>query len=216
MEDREAQARKRMVDDQLRARGISDRRVLAAMERVPRHRFVPDANLYAAYDDHPLPIGDGQTISQPYMVAIMTQSLRLKGHERVLEIGTGSGYQMAILAQLAAYVYGVERIRTLADRASERLDALGCTNVEVHVGDGSLGWPDQAPYDRILVTAGTPAILNPWVEQVVHGGLIVAPVGDRWGQTLVVATKTPLGIERETICGCMFVPLIGEGAFPEE
>jgi len=216
MMEREAEARRRMVDSQLRARGISDERVLAAMARVPRHAFVSEANLYAAYEDHPLPIGDGQTISQPYMVATMTQALRLSGQERVLEVGAGSGYQTAILAELAAYVYTIERIRTLADRARERLAGLGYANVEVAFGDGTLGWPEHALYDRILVTAGTPAILQAWVEQVADGGLIVAPVGDRWGQTLQVAKKTTGGMTTDSVCGCVFVPLIGEQGFPEE
>ena len=213
MEDRAVEARRSMVQTQLRARGIADARVLAAMERVPRHAFVGDGDLYAAYEDHPLPIGDGQTISQPYMVAAMTETLELTGSERVLEVGTGSGYQTAVLAELAAQVYSVERFRALADKARERL--VGYSNVEVVVGDGTLGWPERAPFDRILVTAAAPAILDPWVEQVIEGGLIVAPVGDRWGQTLTVARKTGRGVKTEPLFGCVFVPLVGEKGFRE-
>jgi len=205
-----------MVEYQLRGRGIHDERVLAAMGRVPRHLFVPGGDLHAAYDDHPVPIGDGQTISQPYMVAAMTEALELKGNERVLEVGTGSGYQTAILAELAAFVYSIERLRTLADRAREKLESVGYTNLEITAGDGTLGWPDHAPYDRILVTAGTPKIIGTWVEQVVEGGLIVAPVGDRWGQTLTVAKKTARGVETKTLMGCVFVPLIGARGFSEQ
>ena len=175
MQDREGEARQRMVEYQLRARGVRDERVLAAMARVPRHLFVPAPNHHAAYEDHPLPIGDGQTISQPYMVAVMTEALRLEGGERVLEIGTGSGYQMAVLAELSAYVYSIERIGALAERARERLAGLGYGNVEITVGDGSLGWPEHAPYDRVLVTAGAPEILPTFSTVGCDWGTIALP-----------------------------------------
>lgn len=205
-----------MVETQLRARGISDERVLAAMEKVPRHLFLPDASIEEAYQDHPVSIGSGQTMSQPYMVALMTECLALKGHEKVLEIGTGSGYQAAVLAELAAQVYTVERIESLANRARERLAALGYRNVKVFVGDGTLGLPEYAPYQGIIVTAGTPKIAKAWEEQLEEGGWLVVPVGDRWSQQLVTATKLRGRLERQTVCGCVFVPLIGKDGWPPE
>ena len=170
-------ARERMVADQLRARGITDPRVLTAMGRVPRHRFVEEALAARAYGDYPLPIGEKQTISQPYMVALMTQALELVGGERVLEVGTGSGYQTAILAELAAKVYSVERIRSLADRARAILEELGYYNVLIRVGDGTLGWREEAPFDAVLVTAAAPEVPAPLVEHVKPGGRLVIPVG---------------------------------------
>lgn len=203
-------ARRAMVEQQLRRRGIKDPRVLSAMERVPRHRFLPHPDDPGAYNDYPLPIGDGQTISQPYMVALMTEALRLNGDERVLEIGTGSGYQAAILAELSSEVYSIERFSTLAERASSVLADLGYHGATVLVGDGSSGYPEKAPYDRIIVTAACPKIADPWVEQLADGGILVAPLGDRWGQTLTRVTKRGEKLEHQNLGGCVFVPLVGE------
>ncbi|MCJ7750166.1 MAG: protein-L-isoaspartate(D-aspartate) O-methyltransferase [Armatimonadetes bacterium] len=208
--------RKQMVETQLRRRGIKDERVLAAMERVPRQRFLLDPSDSGAHGDHPLSIGSGQTISQPYMVALMTEHLRLKGGEHVLEIGTGSGYQAAILAELSRDVVTVERFPDLAERASTVLIDLGYPNVQVFVGDGSLGWPDAAPYDRIIVTAAAPEVAPPWVDQLADGGRLVVPLGDRWGQTLTVLAKRGDELDHEKICGCVFVPLIGEHGYRGE
>jgi protein-L-isoaspartate(D-aspartate) O-methyltransferase len=199
-----------MVDHQLRRRGIKDERVLAAMVKIPRHRFLPDPNEPGAYGDYPLPIGYGQTISQPYMVAVMSEALCLTGNERVLEIGTGSGYQAAILAELSREVYSIERFPSLAERARSVLTDLGYTNVTVIVGDGSLGHSEAAPYDRIIVTAAAPEISNPWVEQLAEGGILLAPIGDRWGQTLTKAVKRGGKLEYQNLGGCVFVPLVGE------
>lgn len=210
--DEFAEPRRRMVETQLRPRGISDERVLAAMARVPRHLFVRGEGR-AAYEDTPLPIGSAQTISQPYMVAIMTQELGLRGHERMLEIGTGSGYQSAVLAEVCAQVYSVERIPELAEHASEVLAKLGYRNVEIVVGDGTLGLPEHAPYDGVMVTAATPGLAPPWIEQLAEGGRIVAPVGDRWSQTLVIATKEHGEVKQRNGGGCVFVPLIGRYGF---
>jgi len=207
-----SEARRRMVASQMRGRGISDQRVLEAMERVPRHLFVTGGG-WAAYDDTPLPIGGGQTISQPYMVAAMTEALALKGEETVLEIGTGSGYQAAVLAELCRQVYSIERIPELADRAKRVLQDLGYENVEVVIDDGTLGLPEHAPYDGIIVTAATPSLPPPWVEQLVEGGRIVAPVGDRWTQSLVIATKERGQLKQRTSFACVFVPLIGKYGF---
>ncbi|HUT74950.1 MAG TPA: protein-L-isoaspartate(D-aspartate) O-methyltransferase [Armatimonadota bacterium] len=209
-----AEARRQMVETQLRRRGITDERVLAAMAEVPRHRFVPVPDA-GAYGDHPLAIGAAQTISQPYMVALMTQLLALQGAERVLEVGTGSGYQAAVLAELCRRVYSIERIPELAARAQRLLAELGYDNVEVVVGDGTLGLPGHAPYDGIIVTAATPALPLPWIEQLAEGGRMVVPVGNRAAQSLVVATKEGGEIKQRYDCGCVFVPLIGKHGFPE-
>lgn len=208
--------RRGMVEHQIRRRGIADPRVLAAMAEVPRERFVPSADADDAYGDHPLGIGCGQTISQPYMVGLMTESLRLTGDEKVLEIGAGSGYQAAILAKLCRQVYSVERVAALAERARQTLADLGCDEVEVVVGDGSLGWPEAAPYDRIIVTAAAPKVADPWIEQLVDGGRLVVPLGDRWGQMLTVVTKRGAKTKQESICGCVFVPLVGEHGWQSE
>ncbi len=202
--------RKRMVQYQLRDRGIRDPRVLDAMERIPRHRFLPKPDDSGAYGDYPLPIGAGQTISQPYMVALMTECLRLSGEERVLEIGTGSGYQAAVLAELALEVYTIERFEDLAQRARLVLEELGYQNVQAVVGDGSEGYPDAAPYDRIIVTAAAPDITRPWLDQLKDGGRLVVPLGDRWSQNLTIVTKRGDKTSQETICGCVFVPLVGK------
>ncbi|MEW6162348.1 MAG: protein-L-isoaspartate(D-aspartate) O-methyltransferase [Nitrospirota bacterium] len=198
-----------MVMTQLIPRGIKDERVLKAMEKVPRHLFVDESIQYKAYDDMALPIGEGQTISQPYMVAIMTELLELKGAEKVLEIGTGSGYQAAILAELSKEVYTVERFAILIIKAEERFRFLGYNNINVKVGDGTLGWPEEAPFDRIMVTAGTPRIPDPLIQQLSQEGIIVAPVGERFSQQLLKVKKSRGRLSEEYHTPCVFVPLIG-------
>ncbi|MBM4327740.1 MAG: protein-L-isoaspartate(D-aspartate) O-methyltransferase [Deltaproteobacteria bacterium] len=203
-------ARKLMVKRQLEARGIRDPRVLAAMEEIPRHVFVDYSLADEAYDDNPLPIGEGQTISQPYMVAVMTELLELQPHDRVLEIGTGSGYQAAVLSRLCAWVYTVERLERLLQKARKALDECGCWNVSFLVGDGTQGWAAEAPFDGIIVTAGAPVIPEALVEQLQLGGRLVIPVGDRFSQTLKRVTKTRDGAKVESHTGCRFVDLIGK------
>jgi len=203
-----AELRRRMAED-IRRMGVADARVLAAMARVPRHRFVPEPQWAFAYADGPLPIGDGQTISQPYMVAAMTEALRLTGDERVLEVGTGSGYQCAVLAELAREVVTVERIAGLSERAGAVLDDLGYANIVRVVGDGTLGAPQHGPYDAILVTAGAPAAPEPLLEQLADGGRLVLPEGGRGIQTLVRYTREGRNLRTEPLMQCMFVPLIG-------
>ena len=173
-----------MVSEQLQRRGILDPRVLRAVGKVPRHLFVDEALVGRAYGDHPLPIGDGQTISQPYMVALMTEALELHGHERVLEIGTGCGYQTAVLAEVCGKVFSVERLKSLADRAARRLDSLGYYNVLVRVADGSLGWKEEAPFDAILVAAAAPTVPQALVDQLAPKGRLIVPVGDAYTQSL--------------------------------
>ncbi len=190
-------------------REIRDERVLQAFASVPRERFVPPELQRFAYDDRPLPIGEGQTISQPLMVAIMTQALRLKGDEKVLEVGTGSGYQAALLSQLAREVIGVERVPELASTAARRLEALGYTNVRVHLVGEELGRPEDAPYDAIVVTAGAPEIPQSLIDQLAMRGRMVLPVGGRRSQQLVRVTKTDAGVTLERLGECRFVPLIG-------
>lgn len=209
MKDYEA-ARKQMVEKQLVARRITDHRVLAAMEEVPRHLFIKGDLRAEAYDDNPLPIGQGQTISQPYMVAIMSQLLQLEGHERVLEIGTGSGYQAAILSRLCKWVYTIETVEALSREARKGLSECGYDNITFMVGDGSLGWPEEAPFHGIIVTAGAPDVPETFVDQLLLGGKLVIPVGDRFSQTLkrIVVTKFGTKVERHT--GCRFVDLIGK------
>jgi protein-L-isoaspartate(D-aspartate) O-methyltransferase len=203
-----------MVADQLTRRGITDRRVLRAIEKIPRHRFVEDALAGRAYGDHPLPIGEGQTISQPYMVALMTETLELTGDERVLEIGTGSGYQTAVLAELCGKVYSIERLKGLADRAIRTLDTLGYYNVLVRVADGTLGWREEAPFDAVIVTAGAPSIPEAIVDQVALGGRIVLPVGDAFSQTLQKGIRSETGIQWQDLGGCVFVKLVGQQGWP--
>ncbi|AAR34898.1 protein-L-isoaspartate(D-aspartate) O-methyltransferase [Geobacter sulfurreducens] len=204
-------ARKRMVESQIIARGVSDRRVIEAMLKVPRHVFVEEAMAAQAYSDTPLPIGEKQTISQPYMVALMTELLELKGKEKVLEIGTGSGYQAAILAVMADRVYTVERIRPLALRARKALDSLGLLNVNIKMSDGTVGWEDEAPFDAIIVTAGAPDIPQQYIDQLKPGGRLVIPVGTQFEQVLVRVVKQEDGsVERENITGCRFVKLVGK------
>lgn len=202
--------RSQMVEHQIQSRGVEDRLVLGAMRKVPRHLFVPDERAESAYADRPLPIGCGQTISQPYMVAVMTEALGLRGNEKVLEIGTGSGYQAAILAEIAAHVVSLERQPELADGAAQALRALGYVNVEVIVGDGSKGYAQRAPYDGIIVTAGAPDIPPVLVEQLADGGRLVIPVGSSFQQTLIKVTRRGEDHETEKLEGCVFVPLIGE------
>jgi protein-L-isoaspartate(D-aspartate) O-methyltransferase len=211
-----AKARQRMVDEQIASRGIRDLRVLNAMCKVPRHLFVEEALHGQAYNDYPLPIGEKQTISQPYMVALMTEALELKGDERVLEIGTGSGYQAAILAELAEWVYSIERIRSLANKARKLLDELNCYNVEIRVSDGTQGWKEKAPYQAITVTAGAPEVPQPLLDQLIPGGRLVVPVGDAFSQTLVRVIRTKGGFKREDMGGCHFVKLIGKHGWDEQ
>ena len=194
---------------------ISDKRVLAAMAHVPRELFIPSDYYYSAYDDRPLGIGFGQTISQPFIVALMTQSLELKGDEKVLEIGTGSGYQTAILAELAKWVVSVERIPQLVESASQVLGRLGYGNVEIHVVENDLGWMSEAPYDAIIVTAGAPCIPDTLFEQLTLGGRLVIPVGSRWEQELLKATREKRKNIIENLGGCRFVPLICDDAWKE-
>jgi protein-L-isoaspartate(D-aspartate) O-methyltransferase len=210
------EARRRMVQHQLAARGISDPLVLAAMGKVPRERFVPAREAGLAYRDGPLPIGEGQTISQPYIVAVMTEALGLHGGDRVLEIGTGSGYAAAVLAVIAAEVYTIERIETLAASARRRLRELGYANVHVQHGDGSLGWPEHAPYDAIVVTAGGPEVPRSLRQQLAIGGRLVMPVGPTSrSQRLVRVVRTGEEIyDRETLEDVCFVPLIGAEGWP--
>jgi len=205
--------RERMVADQLVRRGIRDPRVLAAIGKVPRHRFVDEALSSRAYGDYPLPIGERQTISQPYMVALMTEALELSGHERVLEVGTGSGYQSSILAELCSKVYSVERIKSLADRAIRRLDELGYYNILVRVGDGSLGWSEEAPFDAVLVAAAAPTVPETLLTQLGVGGRLVMPVGDAYSQVLRKAVRREEGIRWTDLGGCVFVKLIGDQAW---
>jgi protein-L-isoaspartate(D-aspartate) O-methyltransferase len=207
--------RRRMVAGQIAARGVYHRRVLAAMASLPRHWFVPATLAGAAYDDAPLPVGRGQTISQPFMVALMTAALEPRRTDRILEIGTGSGYQTAILAHLVRRVFTIERLPDLAASAGRRLAELGLVNVDYRVGDGSLGWPEAAPFDGILVTAAAPAIPGPLLAQLAAGGRIAVPVGDLALQELVVGVLGPDGLATRRSGGCRFVPLIGRHAFPE-
>ena len=196
------------------ARGIDDPRVLAALGAVPREAFVPEDRRDEAYADRPLPIGDDQTISQPYIVAAMTQALGLRGDERVLEVGTGSGYQAAILRHLVDRVVSIERFADLAAGARARLDALGLDDVAIHVGDGTLGWPSDAPYDAIVVTAAGPRVPPALVDQLAPGGRLVAPVGPPRRQRLLRLVRTADGVAEEDLGSVAFVPLVGEQGWP--
>lgn len=215
MTDYERQ-RQRMVERQIRKRGVRSGRVLAAMERIPRHRFVPEDSCDHAYEDSPLSIGKGQTISQPYMVALMTECAAPEPDDRVLEVGTGSGYQAAILAELVREVYSIERIPELAERAEGLLTRLGYENVSIRVGDGSEGWREKAPFDAIIVTAGAPEIPEPLVEQLEEGGRLVIPIGSAHHQTLCTVKKERNRIRKEEGTGCVFVPLIGTFGWEEK
>lgn len=211
-----SKARERMVRQQIAARGIRAERVLDAMRSVPRHLFVPLESRHSAYMDGPLSIGQGQTISQPYIVALMTEALELRGHERVLEIGTGSGYQAAILSQLASHVYTVERIPELASRAQDLFRQLGYDNISMHVGDGTLGWLEHAPYEAIIITAAAPEIPRPLTDQLAEGGRLVAPIGGSWSQSLVRVRKQRGHLRRQELTSVAFVPLIGQHGWPEK
>lgn len=208
-------SRQRMVDTQIIVRGIKDPRVIEAMRKVPRHCFVEEALHSQAYSDYPLPIGEKQTISQPYIVALMTEALELKGTERVLEIGTGSGYQAAVLAELAYKVYSIERINNLAIRARRTLDVLGYRNVIVKFGDGTLGWKEESPFEAIIVTAGAPVTPTPLIDQLASPGRLVIPVGDRYSQLLIRISKEGDKIKEENLGGVRFVSLIGEYGWEE-
>ncbi len=209
-------ARLNMVEEQIVGRGIKDPKVIKAMRKVPRHLFVEEALQSQAYSDHPLPIGEKQTISQPYMVALMTEALQLKGREKVLEIGAGSGYQTAILAEVALKVFSIERVRSLAIGARKLLYELGYFNVEIKVFDGTYGWPEESPFDAMIVTAGSPVIPQPLVDQLAMGGRLVIPVGDAFSQDLVRVTKTEEGPKKEDLGGCRFVKLIGKFGWQED
>lgn len=216
--DRYKKQRARMVETQIKARSIADPRVLKAMETIPRHFFVDEGLIDQAHSDNPLPIGEKQTISQPYIVALMTEALELKGKERILEIGTGSGYQTAILAHLADRVFSIERIAALATRARKILDQLNYYNVAIRVGDGSYGWKEEAPFDAIITTAAAPKIPKYLIEQLIVGGRLVVPVGSRDVQTLYKLTRLAEDVSQmktEDLGGCRFVSLIGESGWKE-
>jgi protein-L-isoaspartate(D-aspartate) O-methyltransferase len=208
--------REKMVTNQIEARGIHDYRVVEAMRKVPRHLFVGEALQDQAYGDFPLPIGEGQTISQPYIVAEMTQALEVTPDDRVLEIGTGSGYQTAILAELAFRVYSIERVRELFVRSRKLLDQLGYHNVILKCSDGTLGWPSESPFEAIIVTAGAPNVPDKLVQQMSVGGRMVIPVGNRFSQTLLKIRKDERGAHATDLGGCRFVKLIGEHGWKAE
>lgn len=198
-----------MVKDQLIARGIKDERVLQVMGKIPRHLFIEEALAGEAYNDHPVPIGEKQTISQPYIVALMTEALELKGDENTLEIGTGSGYQTAILAELSSRVYTVERIECLLVNARKILAHLGYDNILFKVFDGTIGWKEYAPFDTIMVTAGAPGVPEPLVDQLADDGRMIIPIGDRYSQELIKIVRRGKSLEQKNLGGCRFVNLIG-------
>ncbi len=205
-----AALRKKMVEEQLIPRGIKNPRVLAAFSKVERHKFIPEDLRASAYGDFPVPIGQNQTISQPYIVALMTECLGLTGKERVLEIGTGSGYQAAILAELSREVYSIERFKDLAKNAQDILNELGYKNIKIKVDDGTLGWEEAAPFDGIIVTAASPRIPLPLTEQLKDKGKLVLPLGESFSQVLTVMEKKKGRLDSIGVCGCVFVPLIGK------
>lgn len=209
-------ARRRMVEDQLIAKGIKDERVLAAMRKVPRHLFVEEAFRERAYGDHALPIGEKQTISQPYMVALMSEALALTGTEKVLEIGAGSGYQTAVLAELAGRVCAIERIRLFVSKAWKMIEGLGYRNVIIRQADGSFGWKDEAPFDAILVAAGAPQVPAVLIDQLKVGGRMVIPIGERSSQTLKKIVKEEKGIATSSLTSCLFVPFLGASGWSGE
>ncbi|MDP8257005.1 MAG: protein-L-isoaspartate(D-aspartate) O-methyltransferase [Candidatus Alcyoniella australis] len=213
--DLRGRERSRMVREHIAARGVSDPRVIEAMEALPRELFVPEALRLRAYDDNPLPIGHEQTISQPYIVALMTEALKLRGGEKVLELGTGCGYQTAILALLAGQVFSIERVGDLARDAEKTLERLKLYNVSIWIKDGTYGWKEQAPFDGIIVTAGAPDVPQTLVEQLAVGGRLVIPVGDTFTQDLVVVRRTADGIKRTSLGGCRFVKLVGKHGWKE-
>lgn len=202
--------RKRMVEEQLLARGIKNEKVLNAFYKVERHRFIPDDLKINAYADFPVPIGEAQTISQPYIVALMTECLDIKATDKVLEIGTGSGYQAAILAELSKEVCTVERIDNLSQRAKLTLQELGYTNIKMKADDGTLGWPQEAPFDKIIITAASPRVPLPLIEQLKESGKIIAPLGESLSQVLTIIEKKGGKLESIQVCGCVFVPLVGK------
>jgi protein-L-isoaspartate(D-aspartate) O-methyltransferase len=208
-------ARERMVKNQLMARSIRDERVLKAMGKIPRHLFIQEALAGEAYNDHPVPIGEKQTISQPYIVALMTEALELEGSENTLEIGTGSGYQTAILAELSSRVYTIERIKSLLVKARKLLAKLNYNNILFKAFDGTLGWKDYAPFDAIMVTAGSPSVPEPLKEQLADNGRMIIPVGDRYTQELIKITRKGESFEQESFGGCRFVNLIGVHGWKE-
>ncbi len=208
--------RLKMVEEQLVDRGIRDLRVMEAMSRIPRHLFVESSFQHKAYGDTPLPIGQNQTISQPYIQALMTEALKLRGNERVLEIGTGSGYQTALLAELAGQVFTIERIKPLARQAKQLLDSLGYTNINFKTFDGTYGWRDQGPYDAILVTAGAPELPKALLEQLKEGGKLLAPVGGPSQQKLLEVVRQGDKYNEKVLADCVFVPLVGKYGWPEE
>jgi len=214
--DKYKHLRELMVETQILERGIRDKRVIEVMKKLPRHLFVPENIIDDAYDDRALPIGHGQTISQPYIVALMTELLELKGDEKVLEIGTGSGYQAAILAELAREVHTVERVLQLAEESRNRFERLGYKNIKVYIRDGTEGVPEEAPFDRIIITAATPEIPPPLVEQLKEGGIVVAPVGERYSQYMLKAIKKGNELERHYLIPVAFVPLIGKYGWKDE
>ncbi len=202
--------RQEMVHKQIIRRGIKDKRVISAFAKIDRCKFVSEDLRKFAYEDYPLGIGEGQTVSQPYMCALMTEYLRLSGKEKVLEVGAGSGYQSAVLAELSAQVYSIERVDALVRRSREVLELLGYRNIKIKTGDGALGWKEEAPFERIIITAAVPEIPEPLIEQLAMGGRIVAPVGNRSGQILTILEKGESGMEFSYAGGCVFVPLISE------
>jgi protein-L-isoaspartate(D-aspartate) O-methyltransferase len=202
--------RHRMVEEQLAGQGIREGRVLDAFRKVPRHVFVPESEAAQAYENHPVAIGQGQTISQPYMVAVMTQALALQGGEKVLEIGSGSGYQTAILKEMGGEVYTVERLPELSERARRNVENAGYFDVHYRTGDGTRGWPEEAPFDRVIVTAGAPSLPLSLVEQLRDGGSMVIPVGGEEEQELLLVRREQGRVSRERICACVFVKLWGE------
>jgi len=209
-------ARARMVQEQFIKRGITDERVLAAMGALPRHLFIDQAFWPRAYGDHSLPIGNDQTISQPYIVALMTQELQLPENASVLEIGTGSGYQAAVLGVMGCTVYSIERFTDLSERARKIIEKLQIRNINFRVGDGSLGWKEHAPFDAIIVAAGSPDLPESLVEQLAVGGKLIIPVGSRQSQRLIKVVRGRQMLEKHDICGCMFVPLVGDNAWKSE
>jgi len=196
-------------------RGIKDQKLLDAFQKVERHKFIPKDLASNAYADFPVPIGNGQTISQPYIVALMTECLNLTGKEKVLEVGTGSGYQTAILAELSKEVYSIERFENLAKMAQGVLNELGYTNIKIKVGDGTLGWPEEAPFDRIIITAASPRIPLPLTEQLKDNGKLIMPLGESFSQVLTLFEKKKDKLESMQICGCVFVPLVGKYGYKQ-